>query len=117
MFDFERVRKFCVRRTEALWPLCFRLSIVGVLISVVIAILFSLCAKSSLTDAIGLGLLGALPMLFIFWLPFVVALFIVEITRQPEFNVALPRVISESSLIVPEGCLPLPFSPPRFRLA
>ena len=117
MFDFERVRKFCVRRTEALWPLCFRLCIVGLCISVSMGILFSLCSNAGPLYGVELGLLSFLPMLFLVGFFFILALGFVEITRRPKYQVPFCRVIPQHYICVPDGCLPLPFSPPRFRLA
>lgn len=94
-----------------------RMSIVTVLISVSMAILMSQCSGVSLLLGVELGLLCALPMLFVLWLPMLCALFCEAIIRPPEFHNALRETVPSPYRFVPDVHLHVPHSPPRYSLA
>lgn len=111
-------RDYFVGRLEACraWFLC--LSIISLLVSISIGVALSLCAKTGLLFGVELGVLCALPLLFVLWLPFLLTMFIVEITKTPETQLELPSFIpTEPDLSATDVDLPNPFIPPRLSFA
>lgn len=95
-----------------------RLSIVSALTSVSMGIALAVCAKASLLFGMELGVLCAVPLLFLLWLPFLLTAFIVEITGADRACVIIPAsLVPNPYFSVEDVYLPFPFIPPRVGLA
>lgn len=118
-FDFSHIsRDFLMKRTKALEPWYFRMSVLTVLLAIVMGVALSFCQKLSLMFGVEMGLLCAIPMLFILLLPFFLAQFFVEVLRFSELHVSAPDAFFNNyHSFIHSIFLPVPLSPPRFRLA
>jgi hypothetical protein len=117
MFDLSQQRKYLQGRVRASRHWFIRMSFVELLVAVLLSIILAQCNHTNLVDGVALGVLCSIPMLFLLWLPFLVTLFVVEITRPTEYHVALSGAVPATCPFTPDVYLQVPLSPPRFRLA
>lgn len=115
--DINELRKFLQRRIMAGQGWFIRMSIVTMIISISMAILMSQCSGMNLLQGAELGLLCAIPMLFVLWLPMLFSLFCLEITRSTEFHNLLREAVPPFCPFATDGYLQVPYFPPRFSLA
>lgn len=106
-------RKYLMIRLVATRSWFIRMGMVSVLITILMSVVFSLCTKTDLFLGVELGLFCSLPMLFLMLVPFLLALFIVEITGSPQPSISMSVDIPSPYLFFLRVYLQVPLSPPR----
>lgn len=94
-----------------------RMSIVAICIVLALGVLFSLCTGSSVIQGAGLGMLCSFPLVFIFWLQFLVVAFLVQISPKIALRNLLFWQLDLLVSSVYTRHLKVPLSPPRSCLA
>lgn len=116
-FESEKLSASLVVRLERALPQLLKMTLIMSAIAVLMSILYANCVHAELVYGLLVGVLAVIPLFFLFWAPFLTLLFLLKLL--PPINCSLLTVSRIFLLHTPflPVVMPVPFSPPRFRLA